>query len=90
MRWKIFSTCGTPKISVSDNAQQFTLGEFRRFFNMNTILHKIPAQYHRSTDLLADRIVQTLKQFLRLTSNDIDDLQLNLNTFLLQYRITSS
>lgn len=44
----IFSTCGFPKIIVSDNGLQFLSAEFRQFCSSNEILDRTSAAYKPS------------------------------------------
>ncbi len=60
----IFSTHGLPQKIVSDNGPSFT-DEFKKFMQNNRIRHVTSAPYHPSTNGLAERAVQTVKQGLR-------------------------
>ncbi|KAK7095401.1 hypothetical protein V1264_006813 [Littorina saxatilis] len=60
-----FAIHGLPETLVSDNGPCFTSEEFEEFMHRNGIKHIKSAPYHPSTNGLAERAVQTLKQGLR-------------------------
>mgnify|MGYP001800523948 CR=1 FL=1 len=62
----IFSRHGLPEILVSDNGPQFTSPEFEQFCKINCISHRTSAAYKRSTNGQAERVVQILKQAIKL------------------------
>ena len=83
----VFATHGVPKVVTSDNGPSFTAHEFTEFLEANGIQHKLSAPYHPTTNGLAERAVQSVKQGV----NRLDkgkDLRDRLSIFLLQYRIT--
>ena len=83
---RTFSTHGIPDTIVSDNANCFTSNEFIHFCIMNGIKHITSAPYHPSTNGMAERAVQTVKDGLkRLTCGT---LERRLSRFLCTYRIT--
>ena len=82
----IFATHGLPEMLVTDNASYFTSAEFQDFMKLNGVRHVTSAPYHPATNGLAERAVQTVKQFLKKPSSD--SLQTRLSCFLLQYHIT--
>ena len=82
----IFATHGLPEMLVTDNATYFTSQEFQDFVKLNGIRHVTSAPYHPASNGLAERSVQTVKEFLKKPSSD--SLQTRLSRFLLQYRIT--
>ena len=82
----LFANHGIPQKIVSDNGPSFTSDEFKRFMQANGILHVTSAQYHPSTNGLAERAVQTMKQGLRQMKEG--SVQEKLSRFLLKYRIT--
>ena len=83
---RTFSTHGIPDTIVSDNASCFTSNEFIHFCKMNGIKHITSATYHPSTNGMAERAVQTVKEGLkRLTCGT---LETRLSRFLFTYRIT--
>jgi transposase InsO family protein len=77
-----------PHILVSDNAGQFKSMEFEEFLKQNWVHHKFSAPYHPATNGQAERFVQIMKQSLRSMSNEPGDINIKLNWFLMQYRIT--
>ena len=82
----ILATHGLPKMLVTDNASYFTSQGFQDFTKLNGIRHVTSAPYHPASNGLAERAVQTVKEFLKKSSSD--SLQTRLSWFLLQYRIT--
>ena len=83
---RTFSTHGIPDTIVSDNASCFTSNEFIHFCKMNGIKHITSAPYHPSTNGMAERAVQIVKEGLkRLTCGT---LETRLSRFLFTYRIT--
>ena len=82
----IFTTHGLPELLVSDNGTPFTSQEFHSFTKALGIRHNTSAPYHPATNGLAERAVQTFKQFLRKSSDG--PLEEKLQQFLFQYRIT--
>ena len=63
----LFARFGIPEQIISDNGAQFVSEEFHVFVRSNGIRHITSAPYHRATDGLAERAVQTFKQALRPT-----------------------
>ena len=61
---QVFATHELPKI-VTDNGPSFVSEEFRTFTARNGIKHTFSAPYHPSSNGLAERGVQTVKQALR-------------------------
>ena len=82
----IFATHGLPKTIVSDNGPSFTSEEFKLFMRSNGIRHIKSAPYHPSTNGLAERAVQTVKQGLRQMKGA--SVEEKLSKFLHKYRIT--
>ena len=80
-----FATHGLPELLVSDNGSAFTSQEFKTFVSRNGFRHTRCAAYHPSSNGLAERAVQTLKEALKKTSGDIAT---RLARFLFQYRNT--
>ena len=60
----IFATHGLPRKVVTDNGPSFTSDEFRSFLSYNGITHVTSAPYHPSSNGLAERAVQTVKNGL--------------------------
>lgn len=83
---KTFSTHGIPDSIVSDNASCFTSDEFKHFCKMNGIKHITPAPYHPSSNGMAERAVQTVKE--GLDKQREGTLETKLSRFLFNYRIT--
>ena len=61
----MFATHGLPEVVVSDNGTAFTSGEFQEFLKKNGIQHLRSAPYHPSSNGLAERGVQILKEGLK-------------------------
>ena len=66
----IFATHGLPEMLVTDNASIFTSEEFKLFTKHNGIRHVTSAPYHPASNGLAERGVQTFKEFMKKTSGD--------------------
>ena len=65
----IFATL--PKTIVSDNGPSLVSSEFKKFLQLNGIRHITSAPYHHpSTNGLAERAVQTVKQGLKQMEGD--------------------
>ena len=60
----IFATHGIPEVIVSDNGSGFTNSELREFVSHNGFCHLTTAPYHPSSNGLAERAVQVLKEGL--------------------------
>ncbi|GFW10461.1 uncharacterized protein K02A2.6 [Trichonephila clavipes] len=84
----VFTHYGIPLTLVSDNGASFTSCEFRHFLKLNNIKHITSAPYHPATNGQAERIVQLFKASLKSSRGDSGDLNVKLQRFLLQYRIT--
>ena len=82
----VFAIHGLPQKVVTDNGPSFTSDEFLQFMKANGIVHITAAPYHPSTNGLAERGVQTLKQGLKRTPGET--IQERLSRFLFNYRIT--
>ena len=82
----VFARNGIPKQIVTDNGPQFISEEFRKFVTANGIKHFRSAPYHRATNGLAERFVQSLKQSLRAMSSQPISLNHKLANFLITYR----
>ena len=83
---KTFSTHGIPDAIVSDNATCFCSEEFEHFCAMNGVKHITPAPYHPSSNGLAERAVQTVKEGIGRI--DGGSLETRLCRFLFAYHIT--
>ena len=64
----IFAMHGLPRKVVTDNGPTFTSEQFRNFMSLNGIAHMTTAPYHPSSNGLAERAVQTVKQGLKRTA----------------------
>ncbi len=80
-----FAIFGLPKKIVSDNAAVFTGSEFQNFLSMNGIQHCRSSPYHPSTNGLAERTVQSVKEGISRLNGP---LETRLQRFLFSYRIT--
>ena len=80
-----FAHFGYPHTIVTDNATTFKSEEFQEFCKQRGIVHLTGAPYHPATNGAAERLVQTLKQFLRKSSKPPKSA---LQDFLMQYRRT--
>ena len=70
----LFSQFGLPDILVSDNGSCFTSAEFQDFLLSNGIKHWKSAPYHPSSNGLAEKAVQIVKQGLkRMKDGTIND-----------------
>jgi hypothetical protein len=81
----LFATHGIPEHIVSDNGPGFTSHEFSTFLTQNGVKHIRTSPYHPSSNGLAERAVQTVKQGITKLNGPIHS---RLNRFLLNYRIT--
>ena len=82
----IFAGQGLPELLVTDNGTPFTSAESAEFYAANGIRHVTSAPYHPATNGLAERAVQTVKEYLKKPSSET--LQSRLSRFLFRYRIT--
>ena len=60
-----FAVHGLPDVVVSDRGSCFTSSEFAKFCAARGIVHITSSPYHPSSNGLAERAVQTLKQGLK-------------------------
>ena len=81
-----FAMLGLPQNIVSDNGPAFVSSEFKHFCLSNGIKHTCVAPYHPSSNGLAERAVQTVKNGLKKERGP--DLESRLFKFLFTYRIT--
>lgn len=84
---KLFAEFGIPDTIVSDNGTAFTSQEFSRFCRINGIQHYRVAPYMAASNGLAERNVQTVKNFLKKLKPN-DDIDKELASFLLMHRTT--
>ena len=85
---RVFAAFGLPRQVVSDNGPQFVSAEFEKFMKENGVKHLRSAPYHPSTNGLAERFVQSLKQALKVVERQGIPSQQCLAEFLLTYRVT--
>jgi len=82
----LFGQFGLPETIVTDNGSCFVSEEFETFLKKNGVKHIRSAPYHPSTNGLAERAVQVLKQGLKKVTTG--SLKTRLARVLLSYRIT--
>ena len=70
---------------VSDNGPQLKSEEFEQFLKRNGIKHITPAPYHRATNGLAERCVESFKNGMK-NETEVKSLNIKLAQFLLAYR----
>ena len=81
-----FAQLGIPQTVVTDNGSCFVSAEFKQFLTKNGIHHITSAPYHPSSNGLAERAVQTVKQGLKkLREGSVKD---RVARFLFAYRNT--
>ena len=80
----MFTTHGIPDVIASDNGTVFTSDEFETFMTLNGIRHVKSATYHPSTNGLAERAIQTIKENLRKCKTG--SLETRISCFLFKYR----
>lgn len=82
---EMFSRFGFPEQLMSDNEPQFVSKEFERFLKANGVQHIRSTPYHPSTNGLAERFVQSMKNALKASQGQ-GTLHQHLKSFLLSYR----
>ena len=82
----LFANHGLPNKRVTDNGPSFTSEEFKIFMEKNGIKHVTSAPYHPSSNGLAEREVQRVKQGLHQVEGFT--IEEKLAKFLFKYRIT--
>lgn len=81
-----FSTHGLPQMLVSNNGACIKSTDFEAFMKQNGIQHVTSAPFHPTSNGLAERAVQTLKQGIKKLKGDI--LETKVARFLFNYMIT--
>ncbi|MBW0567484.1 hypothetical protein O181_107199 [Austropuccinia psidii MF-1] len=61
----IISTCGVPKIIISDRYPKFTSEFWTNLYDMLGTKLAFSTSYHQQTDRLAERMIQTMEDMLR-------------------------
>ncbi|MBW0536815.1 hypothetical protein O181_076530 [Austropuccinia psidii MF-1] len=61
----IISTCGVPKIIISDKDPKFTSAFWKTLYDMLATKLSFFTDYHSQTDGLAERMIQTMEDILR-------------------------
>ena len=84
---RVLAIYGIPKIVVTDNGPCFVSEIFEDFCHRNGVRHAKVAPYHPSSNGLAERAVQTIKQALSHKPKGMLTAD-HLARFLLTYRIT--
>ena len=74
-----FARFESPEMTITDIATCFTSAEFKEFLERNGVKHVTSAPYHPSSNGLAERAIQNLKNGLKETRID---------TILWTYQIT--
>ena len=81
----IFCTHGIPEQIVTDNGTGFKSGEFQDFMAQMGIQHTCTSPYHPSSNVLAERAVQTFKSTVSKLEGPMEH---HLTQFLFRYRVT--
>lgn len=84
---RLFAEFGLPDTVVSDNGTGFSAGEFKNFCHRNGVQHYQVAPYMPSSNGVAERNVQTVKNFLKKLEPNAD-VEVELASFLLSHRTT--
>ena len=82
----IFATHGLPEMLVTDNGSVFTSEEFRTFTKQNGIHYSTSAPYHPASNGLAERTIQTFKNFMKKCTDG--SIEASISRILLHYRVT--
>ncbi|MBW0583476.1 hypothetical protein O181_123191 [Austropuccinia psidii MF-1] len=71
---KIISTCGVPKIIISDRDPKFTSEFWTNLYDMPGTKLDFSTAYQPQTDVLAERMIQTMEDILRIfCANGMED-----------------
>ena len=84
----LFASYGLPEQLVADNGPQIVAEEFATFLKLNGGKHIKCSSYHPSSNGLAERFVQTLKESKRAGVSGMIALNHRWENFLLMYRVT--
>ena len=84
----IFATHGLPEQCVTDNGSPFTSIEFESFLQKNGIKQIRTSPYHPSSNVMAERMVQTFKNSMQKIKENKGDLSEKLQRWLFTYCIT--
>ena len=79
----IFATHGVPEMLVTDNGSVFTSDTFKVFTRCNWICRVTSAPYHLASNGLAERAVQTFKEFTKKKSSVVS-LETRISSYLIQ------
>ena len=71
---------------VSDNGPHFLSEEFAHFLKVNSVKHVRVAPYHATINGLAERMVQSFKNYLKAYKGSKLSIQKRIANFLLSYR----
>ncbi|MBW0562654.1 hypothetical protein O181_102369 [Austropuccinia psidii MF-1] len=63
--WNIISTCGVPKIIISDSDLKFTSEFWTNLYDMLGTKLSFSTAYHPQTDGLAEMMIQTIEDILK-------------------------
>ena len=85
----LFAKFGLPAHCVSDNGPQFCSEEFTYFLKVNGVKHIRVAPYHAASNGLAERMVQSFKNFMKSSKGSKMTVQQRIANFLLTYRSTT-
>ena len=81
----VFAVHGLPEVLVTDNGSVFTSAKFELFC---AIKHVTSSPYHPSTNRLAERAVQSLKDSVKESSGGGGSMESSIARFLFQSRLT--
>ncbi|XP_029202927.2 uncharacterized protein K02A2.6-like [Acropora millepora] len=85
---ELFAKYDIPVHCVSDNGPQFRSEEFTRFFKKNGVKHVRVAPYHAASNGLAERMVQSFRNHMKVCKGSKLSIQQRIENFLLTYRST--
>ena len=85
---ELFTKYGIPAQYVSDNGPQFFSEEFKRFLKMHVVKHVRVAPYHAASKGLAERMVKSFKNHMKVCKGSKLSIQQRIENFLLTCRST--